>query len=102
MAQSAFTGPLAGRIANPGRVRRRALNHTMLLHASDHIFNDRYREGWRMLLDSVRRRPLTILAWKQLLGLTARTILGHALWPHLLRILGKGPPRLTPINLKVA
>jgi hypothetical protein len=97
--ESAFTGPLAGRIADASKLRRRALNHTMLLYATQRIFNDQYYEGWRVLLDSVRRRPMAILAFKHLLGLAARTILGSAGWAELLRIAGKERSRASPIQI---
>jgi hypothetical protein len=100
--ESAFAGPLAGRIADASKLRRRALNHTMLLYSTQRIFNDQYYEGWRVLLGSVRRRPMAILAFKHLLGLVARTILGRAGWAHLLRLLGKEQSRVSPVNLTAA
>jgi glycosyltransferase involved in cell wall biosynthesis len=99
--ESAFTGPLAGRIADASKLRRRALNQAMLLYSTNQIFNDRYYEGWSVLLDSVRRRPRATLALKPLLSLTARTILGKAGWIQLARILGQEQSHASPINLPI-
>lgn len=97
--ESAFTSPLAGRIANPRRLRRKALNQAMIQRATQLIFSDHYYEGWRLLLGSVRRRPLLILFWKPILGLAARTILGRDGWTQLLRALGKDQSRVSPIAI---
>jgi len=99
--ESAFTGPLAGRIPDASKLRRRALNHIMLEHATDRIFNDQYYEGWSLLLQSVRRRPQVILAFKPIVSLTARTILGPSGWTPLLKILGEKRSRVSPIDLTV-
>jgi hypothetical protein len=63
----------------------------MLVPATSKIFNDEYLDGWSMMLDSVRRRPLIALAVKPLLVLSARTILGNWGWNQLERVQGRGP-----------
>lgn len=98
--ESAFAGPLAGRIADAEKLRRNALNHATLLYSTQRIFNDQFYEGWRILLESVRSRPAAVLAWKTLLGLTARTILGSAGWIQLLKVLGKEQSRSSSITLR--
>lgn len=89
--ESAFTGPLKGRIAGAERCRRQALSLAMLVPATGKIFSDQYLDGWSMVLDSVRRRPLIALAVKPLLVLSARTILGNWGWEQLERVKGRGP-----------
>jgi hypothetical protein len=98
--ESAFTGPLAGRIPNAASLRRRALNNAMLQDATHRIFNDQYYDGWSLLLDSIRRRPVTIFAVKPLLSVAARTVLGSTGWTRLLRILGKERAPASPIALR--
>jgi glycosyltransferase involved in cell wall biosynthesis len=100
--ESAFTGPLAGRIADAGELRRRAINHTMLLYSTQRIFNGQYYEGWRVLFDTLRRNPTATFALKPILSLAARTVLGRTGWTWLLRALRKEQARVSPVDLTVA
>lgn len=88
--ESAFTGPLKGKIADAEKCRRQAISLAMLVPATGKIFADQYREGWSLVLDGVRRRPFIALAVRPLVVLAARTILGERAWKHLERLKGRG------------
>lgn len=75
--ESVFQGPLAGKIADAPRMRRRAINHTLTLHATQAIFNGRYREGWAAFASGVRLNPQNVLSHLSALALLGRTVLGE-------------------------
>lgn len=85
--ESAFHGPLRGKIANPQRLRQQALGHMLTLHAAQQIFAGNYRSGWAALLSGARMRPFAVLPQRRIIGLVARTLLGARGYKRTRRLL---------------
>lgn len=85
--ESAFQGPLRGNIARPRRLRHRALGHMLTLHATQHIFANRYRQGWADIVSGIGVRPFATLAQLRVLALAARTLLGSRRYKRIAALL---------------
>lgn len=74
--ESAFSGPLRGKIPNARWLRHRALGHMLTLHATQFVFAGNYRCGWAAFASGSAMRPLAALGQRRALNLVVRTVLG--------------------------
>lgn len=85
--ESAFSGPLQGKIAHPHQLRQQALGHMLTLHAVQYIFGGNPRAGWAAIASAARIRPFATFAQAQILRLLLRTLLGRSGYWHLRSLL---------------
>ncbi|MBK5222590.1 MAG: glycosyltransferase family 2 protein [Acidimicrobiia bacterium] len=73
---AAYTGPLAGRLDDPSRMRRDALSHGLLSGPMNAVFAGHTRRAWTEIAAALRIRPSTALS-RHLPIIAARTLLGQ-------------------------
>ena len=78
--ETALHGPLADQIDDIGAVRRRVIRKALLHLPTQFVFAGRISDGWRLLWESAKVRPLETVLQPQFVALVARTMLGSRLY----------------------
>jgi glycosyltransferase involved in cell wall biosynthesis len=88
----AFRGPLPSRMQNPRAIRRRVTKKNLLHLPTVYIFKGQRAVGWRLLLESVKCKPIATLLQPQILSLVARSLMSDEQYRRARQSL-KGPVR---------
>jgi hypothetical protein len=101
MIDEVFDGPLAARMAEPEKSRRRIVRNALVHLPTMYIFSGAELAGWRMYWESVKIKPFDTIMQRRTLALLARTMLGGRAYGWIRQRLSRGRPVFSGAPLDV-